>query len=110
MHQQIEQFLKMIIRDLSPDKIILFGSYARGDSAKESDYDFCILKKGILHKRRYTQKIYKMLFGLDKSIDIIVETPEKFEKLKQNPFLIYKKIAEEGKVLYEKSKINRRMV
>jgi hypothetical protein len=35
-------------------------------------------------------------------VDLIVETPENFGEWKANPFLIYGKIAEQGKVLYEK--------
>jgi predicted nucleotidyltransferase len=42
----LDQIVKTIITTVKPDKIILFGSYARGDYGKDSDIDIMILKKG----------------------------------------------------------------
>lgn len=35
-------------------------------------------------------------------VDVIVDTPERFNELKDNPFLIYNEIAKYGRVVYEK--------
>ncbi|MDR1053235.1 MAG: nucleotidyltransferase domain-containing protein, partial [Planctomycetaceae bacterium] len=40
----IDQIVNSIVSTVSPDKIILFGSYARGDYKKGSDIDILILK------------------------------------------------------------------
>lgn len=60
------------------------------------------LKKGVSHRRKVAQQIYRFLYGMGAPVDIIVETPEKFEELKDNPFMIYKEISKSGKVVYEK--------
>ena len=57
---------------------------------------------GVDHRRKLAQSIYKMLYGVGIPVDIIVETPERFDELRKDPFLIYSEIAENGKVLYEK--------
>jgi predicted nucleotidyltransferase len=98
----LEKAIEIIIRSVDPEKIILFGSRARGDHKKESDYDICVIKKGVFHRRKVAQQIYRFLYGMGAPVDIIVETPEKFEELKDNPFMIYKEISKSGKVVYEK--------
>ncbi|HEX2954062.1 MAG TPA: nucleotidyltransferase domain-containing protein [Bacillota bacterium] len=92
----------IIVKNFAPDKIILFGSRATGTADQDSDYDLCILKSDIQHKRKTAQDIYRALVGLQFSVDVIVETPEKFYELKTNPYFIYGKIAKDGEILYEK--------
>jgi len=101
--ETLAQAVKIIVAVADPDKIILFGSRSRGDANRESDFDVCVLKKGVVHKRKLAQLIYRSLYGIGAPVDIIVETPEKLEALKSNPYMIYKSIAEQGSVLYDKS-------
>ncbi|MCZ7357241.1 MAG: nucleotidyltransferase domain-containing protein [Candidatus Methanoperedens sp.] len=103
MNIPLEKAIDIIIKSVNPDKIILFGSRARGDYKKESDYDICVIKKGVEHRRKLAQQIYRFLYGVGVPVDIIVETPERFEELKDNPFMIYIEISKYGKVVYEKS-------
>jgi predicted nucleotidyltransferase len=103
MNTPLEKAIESIIKSVNPDKIILFGSRARGDFKKESDYDICIIKKGVEHRRKLAQQIYRFLYGVGVPVDIIVETPERFEELKDNPFMIYQEISKYGRVVYEKS-------
>lgn len=106
MNDPLEKAVKIIAQVAKPDKIILFGSRSRGDHKKESDYDICIIKKGVEHRRKLAQRIYRSLYGIGASVDVIVETPERFDELKDNLFMVYKKIAMDGKVLYDKSVSN----
>ena len=68
---------------------------------KDSDYDIFVLKSGVVHKRKLAQRIYLML-DVNVPVDVIVETPETFNELKDNTFLIYNEIAKYGQVVYEK--------
>ncbi len=102
MNNPLERAVKNIIDTVEPDQIILFGSQAKGGSNKESDYDLCVLKKGVEHRRKLAQQIYRSLYGIGISVDVIVEAPERFMTLKDNPFLIYKEIAENGRIIYER--------
>jgi predicted nucleotidyltransferase len=49
----LEKAIEIIIRSVDPEKIILFGSRARGDHNKESDYDICVIKKGVLYYNKH---------------------------------------------------------
>lgn len=98
----LRHLVDTLIREVEPDRIILFGSRAKGDDGEGSDYDVCVLKTGLKHRRKLAKQIYRLLYDVDLPVDVIVETPERFDQLKDNRFLIYKEIAEHGQVIYEK--------
>jgi len=102
MDSKLREIIKRIVDGSDPDKIILFGSRAKQKNKEYSDYDICVLKKNIANRRKLAQKIYQDLFGVGASVDIVVETPEKFNELKDKWFLVYSEIAKTGSVLYEK--------
>ena len=102
MDDKLKEIIKRIVDVVEPDKIILFGSRANGEHKEWSDYDICVLKKDVENKRNLAQKIYRKLFGVGASVDVIVETPEKFNELKEKWFLIHGEIARSGSLVYEK--------
>lgn len=106
---EVEKIVDIIKRDYQPDKIILFGSFSRGNYGSDSDYDICVIKQGITHKRKMAQNIYKSLFGVGVPVDVIVETPERFDELKDNPYFIYKNIEDDGTLIYEKLEFGTRV-
>jgi predicted nucleotidyltransferase len=103
MAGSLEKAIGTIVRAVEPEKIILFGPRATADSHSQSDYDICVINKGIKHRRKVAQQIYRQLDGAGVPVDIILETPERFDELKNNPLRIYREIAQRGRVLYEKS-------
>jgi predicted nucleotidyltransferase len=96
------QIIEVIVRTLDPDTIILFGSRARGDAREDSDFDICVLKDGITQRRPLARKLYRALYGVGVPVELIVETSDIFSKNKDNPHLIYRDIARDGKIIYEK--------
>jgi predicted nucleotidyltransferase len=102
MDKPLEKATDIIVKVADPDKIILFGSHARGDSKKDSDYDLCVLKRNVEHRRKLAQQIYVSLCDVSTPIDVIVQTPDKFDELKDDPYLVYKQIAKDGVVVYGK--------
>ena len=102
INQEIQNITDIIIQSVQPDKIILFGSRALENNKTTSDYDICILKSGLTKKRAITQELYKLFYKTKLAIDIIIETPEKFLELKNIPYMIYRDIFNNGKVIYEK--------
>lgn len=98
----LSRIIRIIVRTLDPDTIILFGSRARGDARDDSDFDICVLKDGITKRRPLARKLYRALYGVGAPVELIVESPEIFSKNKDNPYLIYRDIARDGKIIYEK--------
>jgi uncharacterized protein len=99
-HEEIERITAQIIQKYAPERIILFGSAARGESGLDSDADFLIIKKDT---PLYGADRIRELSGIierDIPIDLLIYRPEEIEKRMEmgDPFL--KAILEEGKVLY----------
>lgn len=80
--QKLEEIINKVLQVLIPDKIILFGSRARGNAKSDSDYDILIIKKDIDSILRVEQAIYKNLIGVRANVDIIVRTPDLIEENK----------------------------
>jgi len=97
----LEEIKNAIVAEINPDKIILFGSYARGDNNEQSDIDLMILKKNPGNVRQVASKVYICLRFVQKPLDIFVmDTDLYYENINKNG-LIYKTINKEGKLLYE---------
>ncbi len=100
----LDYIIKKIVDAIQPEKIILFGSFARGDYNKNSDIDLFIIKDGISSNETLRRKIDALLRGRLFSIDLFVRKPIEVEmNIKaKNPFYLYH-IFKNSKVLYEKS-------
>lgn len=99
----LDKIIDVIVEAVDPDKIILFGSRATGNYREDSDYDIFVLKSGINNERTFTYTINKALFNkkVFEAIDLIASNPEKFDKNKNDPFMVYKDIYEQGITIYE---------
>ena len=96
----LKSIVSRITETVQPDKIILFGSRARGDARNSSDFDIMVIKKDVPHRRRLAQEIHRLLHGIPAGVDIIVETPEHLKKVQNRPGLVYETIFSEGIVIY----------
>ena len=98
----IDKIVPMIVSLASPDQIILFGSYARGDYTDKSDIDLLIIKKNLKNGREINNILYRAFFDnkIDIPIDLISVDYNKYYELNNTIGYIYKTIKEEGKVLY----------
>lgn len=99
----IDYIVQKVAREIQPEKIILYGSYARGDYHKDSDLDLFIIKEGKEPSRIVRRKVDALLRGRRFPVDIRVRKPLEVEwNFKaENPFYLYH-VFGDGKVLYEK--------
>jgi len=85
----------------SPEKIILFGSMARGDADADSDIDLLVVESSSLPRYKRAARYRKAVAGLFIAKDIVVWSPEEIEEWKSVPNAFVTTILREGKVLYE---------
>jgi predicted nucleotidyltransferase len=83
------------------ERIILFGSYSRGRKDLLTDLDVLVILRTSLGFLERLKSLYQSL-TLPVDLDLICLTPEELEAVKEKPF--FKKILEEGIVLYEKGR------
>ncbi len=98
----LDEIIRRVVEVAHPEKIILFGSAARGDMNRHSDVDLLVIKEGV-HRRRMTGRIYENLYGVGAAVDVVVVTPEDVERYKDSHALIIKPALCEGSVVYESS-------
>ncbi len=92
--------LRRVVKAAQPDKIILFGSAARGEMGPNSDLDLLVIKAGKFDRWRVTTKIYRQLNGADAAVDVVVVTPEEVDRYRDTPCLVICPALREGKVVY----------
>ena len=99
----VDDIVDLIVPLVEPDKIILFGSYARGDQTEKSDVDLLVLKKGLDDERGTVDKIYYSFIGkkIEVDVDVIAMDYERYMSLINVTGYIYKSINKDGKVVYE---------
>ncbi|MCY2931802.1 MAG: nucleotidyltransferase domain-containing protein [Planctomycetota bacterium] len=92
-----------IRRAVDPDRIILFGSRARGTADSRSDYDLLIVASSPLPRWHRAASLYRLLAGMGAAKDIVWWTPEEVDEWRAVRSHFITRILREGKVLYEKS-------
>ena len=103
MNNPLDKAVEAIIQVADPDKIILFGSQARGTHKDgESDYDLLILKRGVKKTRQLAQKIYLNFRNIGAPVDVIVVDLNEYDELKKNPYMIYSEADKNGRTIYER--------
>jgi len=100
---QIPEITRRIVQTSNPEKIILFGSYARGNFGVDSDLDLLIIVPGAKHLRQESIRVRRALRGLLVPVDIVVATPEQITRLGNMAGLVYQAALSEGRVLYERA-------
>ena len=95
--------VSLIIKNFHPEKIILFGSYARGDAGPDSDADLLIVMNSGKNRRLRKIEILSNLAGIGLPKDIVIVTPEELEKYADKIGTIVYPALREGKILYEKA-------
>jgi predicted nucleotidyltransferase len=98
--QILADVVRRIVEAAQPDRIILFGSAARGEMGPSSDLDLLVIKGGKFNRWRLTTAIYRHLRGKGAAVDVVVVTPEEVERYGASPYLVIRAALEEGQVVY----------
>jgi predicted nucleotidyltransferase len=98
----MDKILSLIVSLVSPDQVILFGSYARGNTTGKSDIDLLIIKKDLKDSNEITDLLYRAFYNnkIGIPVDLIVMDYNKYLKLNNEIGFIYKTIKQEGKLIY----------
>lgn len=96
----IKTMVRQIVQRFQPERVILFGSHARGDAGPDSDVDLLVVMPVDGSKRAKQVEIRVMLHDIPVPKDIIVTTPDEFAWRRNTVGTIEEPAAREGKVLY----------
>ena len=97
--ETLNEIVRRIVEVAQPEKIILFGSAARGEMGPNSDLDLLIVKTGA-DRLHLAEEIYMQMPGVGQPVDIVVVTPEDLERYRDSIGMIIGPALREGKVIY----------
>jgi len=95
-----QEAIDQVVEKFKPQKIILFGSYARGNPRPESDVDILVIMDTPLKESKQSLEIRRhldVMFGMD----LIVHTPKRLKERMDMGDWFLRDVLKEGKVLYE---------
>ncbi len=102
--QQLQETLARLVELLAADptvqRVILFGSYARGRADLLTDLDLVVVRSSEQDFLSRMLELHRRIGPLPVDADILVYTPQEWERMQDTPF--GHRVMREGKVLYEK--------
>ncbi|MEO1068073.1 MAG: nucleotidyltransferase domain-containing protein, partial [Cyanobacteria bacterium J06638_6] len=101
----IQKIAGCIIDRFSPEQIILFGSYARGEAHSHSDLDLLLVMEALPPRGQRSAPIIEMLAqDYAEPIDIVVRSAQALKDWEQMPGSFAHQVLKEGIVLYDRQK------
>jgi uncharacterized protein len=98
-----DEIARRIVEVCQPQKVIVFGSRARGDHRPDSDVDILVVAESDEPRYRRAGRLYTALASLPIEVDILVYTPREIEEWSQVPQAFVTTATREGLVVYERS-------
>ena len=103
--------LVFLLKPSNPYKIMLFGSYATGNSNTNSDVDIMVILDNDHVSKTYTERLNKKIYirnlvleiNRKVPLDILVYSKEELNILKNNGNYFIEEIEKTGKIIYEKA-------
>ena len=100
--ETIREMAGKIAEAFQPERIMLFGSHARGTAGKHSDVDFLIVSQDRRPRPQRSVAMYSLLRDYYCDKDILVYTPEEVNDYRHLECSLIGRVLREGMVLYEK--------
>lgn len=101
--QIVDEMVQRIVARFNPDCIILFGSYVNGTPTSDSDIDILVVMPVEGSRRNKANEIDLALSDRTIPLDVIVVTPDQFERQKDVIGTIVRVAAQEGRTIYERA-------
>jgi len=104
-NETILEMTAKIVERFDPHKVVLFGSYARGEATEHSDVDLLVVMEEYAPRGKRSAPIIRMLaqdYALP--VDVIVRSQDVLEQWKDVPGSFSRQVSSEGIVLYDREK------
>ncbi|MFB6356839.1 MAG: nucleotidyltransferase domain-containing protein [bacterium] len=105
--REINELVNKIVREVDPMRIIVFGSCGRNKQTQGSDLDLLVVTELPSNETIWSlrTKIRNLLSDRSFPLDLVIQTPELFERQKDQLGMLAETADREGEVLYQRSKV-----
>lgn len=100
MNATLQPALQTLIEAARPERIILFGSHARGDAREDSDWDFLVIESQVEDRAKEMVRLRRALRPLRIPVDVLVYSTEDVARWGDQPGSALYWALREGKVVY----------
>ena len=100
--EQLAEIIDRIARNLAPERIVLFGSYASGEAREDSDIDLLVVAKTDLPPRDRFPLIRRLLADFPVAFDVFWKTPDEYDRWRDVVNHIVYFAEKHGRVVYER--------
>jgi predicted nucleotidyltransferase len=101
----IDRMARRIVTEVDPEKVVLFGSWARGEASEQSDVDFLVIEREPFNAQRSRReeavRIWQCLSEFRVPKDILVYSVDEADQWRDSRYHVVGRALQEGKVLYE---------
>ncbi|MFH2218626.1 MAG: nucleotidyltransferase domain-containing protein [Pseudomonadota bacterium] len=101
--ETIQEAVIRLLTVSKPEKIFLFGSYARNDAREKSDLDFLIVKRNVKSRRKEMVHLHDALRPMRIPVDILVVSKDTYDQWVNVRGSVIYKAASEGRLCYDAS-------
>ena len=99
----LQEATRRLVEQFKPQKVILFGSQARGTADSRSDIDLLVVCPLSGKRREMMVAMDLALSGLGIARDIVVLTPQEYERDREIPGTVARPAFLYGRVLYDRA-------
>lgn len=96
----IQQVVERVVVAARPSRIILFGSYGRGDAKKGSDLDLMVILPTVTDRYGEMIRLHKAVGNVGVGVDLLVYSDAEFERRSRVPGTVLYSARKEGQQLY----------
>lgn len=101
-----EKITQCLVEEIGPEKVIIFGSYARGEATSNSDLDLMVIVDPSLDNVDTAIKcriaVRRAMHNESLPFDLVLQSESLFNQKKEIKGSLQETIAKEGKILYER--------
>lgn len=101
----LAQVVHKVVQAADPDRIVLFGSSARGEARPGSDIDLLVIKDGDYGYHETMAQLFRAVADCEREVDIVLITSAQAARYRDSRGLVIRPALKEGRLLYERQTV-----